>query len=63
MKNKRIRGAMVQAGINQQQLAEILSKPESEVSVILNKYELAVKEQNDIVARIREWDALRKRGA
>ncbi len=63
MKNKRIRGAMVQAGINQQQLAEILSKPESEVSVILNKYELAVKEQNDIIARIREWDALRKRGA
>lgn len=63
MKNKRIKVAMAQAGITQSQLAEILQKPESEISIVLNKYELAVKEQNDITARIREWDALRKRGA
>lgn len=54
---------MVQAGINQQELADILQVPNSEVTVMLNKYELAVKEQNEIVAKIREYDALRKRGA
>ena len=54
---------MAQAGITQSQLADILQKPESEISIVLNKYELAVREQNDITARIREWDVLRKRGA
>ena len=58
MKNKRIRTAMVHAGINQMQLAELLSIPQSEVTVMLNKYELAVREQNEIVARIREADAM-----
>ena len=62
MKNKRIRVAMAQAGINQGQLAAILKVPMPELSVML-KYELAVKEQNEITAKIREWDALRKRGA
>ena len=62
MKNKRIKIAMVQAGITQNQLAELLNVQQSEISVML-KYELAVKEQNNIVAMIREWDALRKRGA
>lgn len=61
MKNKRIRVAMAQAGINQADLAEILSVPTGEMSIML-KYELAVKEQNNITAKIREWDALRKRG-
>ena len=62
MKNKRIRIAMLQAGIKQKDLAEILGINDTELSYVL-KYELAVKEQNDIVARIREHDALRKRGA
>lgn len=62
MKNKRIKVAMLQAGITQAQLAELLNVMQSEISVML-KYELAVKEQNHIVATIREWDALRKRGA
>ena len=61
MKNKRVRVAMAQAGINKGQLAEILRVPMPEMSVML-KYELAVKEQNEITAKIREWDALRKRG-
>ena len=61
MKNKRIRVAMAQAGITQADLATILSVPTGEMSIML-KYELAVREQNDIVARIREHDALRKRG-
>lgn len=52
---------MVQAGINQTQLSDILNVPGTELSVML-KYELSVKEQNDIVAKIRESDALRKRG-
>ena len=62
MKNKRIRKAMLDAGINQNELAEILHINTQELSSVL-KYELAVKEQNNIVATIREWDALRKRGA
>lgn len=62
MKNKRIRTAMLQAGIKQKDLAEILGINDTELSYVL-KYELAVREQNDIVARIREHDALRKRGA
>lgn len=61
MKNKRIRAAMLQAGMTQTQLADLLCVPTGEMSIML-KYELAVREQNDIVARIREHDALRKRG-
>lgn len=61
MKNKRIRTAMVQAGLTQTQLADVLDIPTGEMSIMM-KYELAVREQNDIVARIREYDALRKRG-
>lgn len=53
---------MLQAGIKQKDLAEILGINDTELSYVL-KYELAVREQNDIVARIREHDALRKRGA
>lgn len=53
---------MFDANINQSELSEILHINTQELSSIL-KYELAVKEQNNIVAKIREWDALRKRGA
>ena len=59
MTNKRIKVAMLSAGISQKKLAEILSVTETELSYMM-KYELAVRVQNDIVARIREWDALRK---
>lgn len=61
MTNKRIKVAMTQAGINQIQLANLLGVSPAELSIML-KYELAVKVQNDISARIREWAALRKRG-
>ena len=61
MKNKRIKVALAQAGLSQAQLADILNVTATEMSIML-KYELAVREQNDIVARIREFDALRKRG-
>ena len=40
MKNKRIKLAMLQAGINQAQLAKLLNVSEPELSNIL-KYELA----------------------
>lgn len=46
--------AMLEAGINQAQLAEILGTTPAEVSVML-KYELAVREQNEVVKRIREY--------
>lgn len=61
MKNKRIRKAMTDAGISQTELADIMNTNTAEMSIALNKYELAVREQNDIVARIREWDAQRRR--
>ena len=61
MKNKRIRRAMLDAGVTQAELPEILNTNSAEISIALNKYELAVREQNDIVARIREWDAQRRR--
>lgn len=57
MKNKRIKAAMNQAGINQTQLAEVLGISNTETTYML-KRELAVREQNEIVKRIREWSAL-----
>ena len=59
MKNKRIKLAMLQAGINQVQLARLLNVSEPELSNIL-KYELAVKEQNNITAAIREYAAMKE---
>ena len=60
MKNKRIRKAMTDASISQVELAGILNTNTAEMSIALNKYELAVREQNEIVKRIREWDAQRR---
>lgn len=59
MKNKRIRVAMAQAGITQTGLGEIIGAKQAEVSIML-KYELSVHEQNEIVKKIREHDALKK---
>ena len=52
MTNMRVRKAMVEAGINQSRLAEILGWSESKVSNILD-VEMSMKVQADIVARIR----------
>lgn len=52
---------MLQAGINQAQLAKLLNVSEPELSNIL-KYELAVKEQNNITAAIREYAAMKEGG-
>lgn len=59
MKNKRVKVEMARAGINQARLAELLNISTPELSIMLNKYELAVKEQNEIIARIREHEALK----
>lgn len=61
MKNKRIRKAMTDAGINQTELAEILGWNITKLSYTMS-VELSVHEQNEIVKKIREWAALRKRG-
>lgn len=53
MTNMRVRKAMVEAGINQSRLAEILGWSESKVSNILD-VEMSIKVQADIVAKIRE---------
>ena len=50
MKNKRVKVEMARAGINQARLAELLNISTPELSIMLNKYELAVKEQNEIVS-------------
>lgn len=51
---------MTDAEINQGDLSKILGINTAELSIML-KYELAVREQHEIVDRIREWDALRRR--
>ena len=59
MRNKRIRVALTQAGMSQKELAKLLCVSDAEMSIMM-KHELAVKEQNEIVKRIREHDAQRK---
>lgn len=53
MTNTRVRKAMMDAGITQSRLAEILGWTESKVSNVLD-VEMSVKAQAEIVAKIRE---------
>lgn len=53
MTNTRVRKAMMDAGITQSRLAEILGWTESKVSNVLD-VEMSVKAQTEIVAKIRE---------
>lgn len=53
MTNARVRRAMIDAGINQTKLAEILGWSESKVSNVLD-VELSVKAQADIIAKIKD---------
>lgn len=53
MTNMRVRKAMVDAGINQSRLAEILGWTESKVSNVLD-VEMSARTQAEIVAKIRE---------
>lgn len=59
MRNKRIRVALTQAALSQSELARLLHVSDTEMSIML-KHELAVREQNEIVKRIREHDAQKK---
>jgi predicted XRE-type DNA-binding protein len=54
LKNMKIRNAMYDAGLKQKNLAEIMGISQMEVSFML-KRELAAKEQNEIVERIKDW--------
>lgn len=53
MTNTRVRKAMMDAGITQSKLAEILGWTESKVSNVLD-VEMSAKAQAEIIARIRE---------
>lgn len=53
MTNTRVRKAMMDAGITQSKLAEILGWTESKVSNVLD-VEMSAKAQAEIVAKIRE---------
>ena len=53
MTNMRVRKAMMDAGINQSRLAEILGWSESKVSNVLD-VEMSARTQAEIVAKIRE---------
>lgn len=55
MTNARVRRAMVDAGVNQSKLAEILGWSESKVSNVLD-VELSAKAQADIIAKIRDTE-------
>lgn len=52
MTNTRIRRVMMEAGVNQSRLAEILGWSESKVSNVLD-VELSVKAQAEIIAKIK----------
>lgn len=52
MTNVRVRRAMMDAGVNQGKLAEILGWSESKVSNVLD-VELSAKAQADIIAKIK----------
>ncbi len=54
-KNPRIRKAMLERGLKQNDLAELLGLNLSELSVML-KYELAREEQDEIIRRIKNDD-------
>ena len=53
MTNTRVRRAMMDAGVNQSRLAEILGWTESKVSNVLD-VEMSARTQAEIVAKIRE---------
>ena len=53
MTNMRVRKAMMDAGINQSRLAEILGWTKSKVSNVLD-VEMSARTQAEIVAKIRE---------
>ena len=53
MTNMRLRKSMMDAGINQSRLAEILGWTESKVSNVLD-VEMSARTQAEIVAKIRE---------
>lgn len=53
-KNQRIRKAMFLACMNQTELAALLETSDQEVSRMLNKFELAKFEQDEIIQKIRE---------
>ena len=50
--NQRIRRAMIDVGMSQGELADLLGISDTEVSYML-KYELAAKVQADIIAKIK----------
>lgn len=52
MTNTRVRRAMMDAGVNQSRLAEILGWSESKVSNVLD-VELSAKAQADIITKIK----------
>lgn len=51
--NAKIRKAMIDAGVSQSELAQILEMSEPALSIML-KYELANKVQNDVIMKIRD---------
>lgn len=53
MANAKIRKAMIDAGIGQKELAQILGMSEPALSIML-KYELSNTVQKDFIARIKE---------
>lgn len=59
MTNTRVRKAMMDAGITQSRLAEILGWTESKVSNVLD-VEMSAKAQTEIVAKIREAEKPRE---
>lgn len=58
MQNLKVRVEMTRRGMKQKDLAECLKKSEPEISILLSK-ELSLKEQNEIIAKIKEYKGVK----
>lgn len=54
MKNSRVRIAMFEAGVTQADIAKAYGVTQPNLSVALNTFEFAKKEQDDIIRTVRE---------
>lgn len=54
MKNARVKFAMLESGITQKELAKMFNTTQPHMSEILGRFELAKKEQDEIIRRIKE---------
>ena len=61
MKNTRVRFAMLEAKITQKELAKACGTTQPQFSAVLGMFELAKKEQDKLIATIKELKAAKEK--